>query len=73
MASELEIFKRLTSVEVQDRHIPVVKERVWVLDIGSRVWSNNICQREMGMGAGIYGRRRRMAVPGVSPACNGLR
>ena len=43
MASDLEIFKRLASVEVQDMNIPVVKECGGVLDTGSRGWSNNIC------------------------------
>ena len=42
MKAELAIFKCMASGEVQDRHIPVVKEHIWVLETGSYRWSNDI-------------------------------
>ena len=72
MAAELVIFKCLASVDIQDRHSPVVKEHGWILEMGSRGWSNDIISWDLGTGTGSYGRRRQMAVPGASPVVNGL-
>ena len=67
------IFKHLDSVKVQDRHSPVVRERIGLLAMGGRGWSNNIDLWDLGMGAGSDGHRSWMAVPGPSPAGNGIR
>ena len=71
--AKLAIFKHLASAEVQDSHIPVVKECGGVLVTGSCGWSNNIGSWELGTGARSYGRRSWMDVPGASLAGNGLR
>ena len=72
MVAELAIFKCLASVEVQDRHIPVVKERGWVLASGSRGWCNDIGLWELGTGAVSYGRQHQIEVSGEIPAVKGL-
>ena len=73
MAAELAIFERLASFEVQDRHIPVVKECGWVLATGSRGWSNDVGSLDMRTGMGRYRRQHRMAVTGACSEGNGIR
>ena len=73
MVAELAIFERLSSFEVKDRHTLVVKEHIWVLENGSRGWSNDFGSWELGTGAGSHGPRCDMAVLGVSTEGNGIR
>ena len=70
---DLAILKRLDSAKVQDRHVPVFKEREGVLSTGSRGWSNNIGSWDLGTGVGSYMRRHQMDVPGASPEVYGIR
>ena len=73
MAAELEIFKHLEIVEVQDSHSPVVKECGGVLVTCNCRRSKDIGSWELGMGARSYGRRSWMDVPGASLADSGIR
>ena len=61
MEAKLAILKCLTSVEVQDRHIPVVEERIGLLKTVSCGWSNNIGLWELGKSAGSHMHRLWMA------------
>ena len=73
MTAELVIFKGLASVQVQDMHIPVLKEREWVLATCSCEWSNYIGFWEMGTGEVSYVRQCQMDALGLSLEGNGLR